>query len=221
MTLFPLSEKFVSLNGEGTHSGKLAAFLRMSGCNLNCSYCDTKWSQDSQSATEHLSLEAITSWIIAEKVQYVTLTGGEPLLQPNIQLLIQGLFELGVHLDIETNGTIDPEPFRIKDDFPHFFVDYKTIHSGMNDFMNPHAFKHLKPKDIIKCVVCHTEDLEDILLRLKKGDWSPQANIYLSPCFDQIDPLKLVDFIHENRSLPLTLQLQLHKILWHPHQRGV
>ena len=93
MNNYKVVEKFISINGEGSRAGQLAAFIRFHYCNLNCSYCDTRYANDSNSNYELLSAQNILDYLKANKVVNVTLTGGEPLLQQNIDYLIDEIFK--------------------------------------------------------------------------------------------------------------------------------
>ena len=88
---FPIAERFVSINGEGAHAGKLAAFIRFPGCNLDCSYCDTQWARDPELTVEFVSVEELCDWVEHEGVACVTITGGEPTLQSDLYRLLHAL----------------------------------------------------------------------------------------------------------------------------------
>ena len=111
MNRLAVVEKFVSINGEGTHAGELAVFLRFRGCNLNCGFCDTKWANAADAPATEESAEELVEYVRQTGVQNVTLTGGEPLLQPHIGELITALGALGYRVEIETNGSVALEPF--------------------------------------------------------------------------------------------------------------
>lgn len=134
MNNYKVVEKFISINGEGSRAGQLATFIRFHYCNLNCSYCDTRYANDSNSNYELLSAQNILDYLKANKVVNVTLTGGEPLLQQNIDYLIDLLLKNGFSVEIETNGSIDIKPF-IKETRPIFTLDYKVPSSTMENEM--------------------------------------------------------------------------------------
>lgn len=104
---FPIAERFVSINGEGAHAGKLAAFIRFPGCNLDCSYCDTQWARDPELTVEFVSVEELCDWVESEGVTCVTITGGEPTLQSDLYRLLHALARLETVevVEIETNGS--------------------------------------------------------------------------------------------------------------------
>lgn len=218
---YKLAEHFISINGEGQRAGELALFLRFEGCNLRCSYCDTAWACGEDAPHELVSLSRITE--IAEEalqngVRNVTLTGGEPLLQPHINDVISRLSELGMQTEIETNGAI---PLR---DFcaplrPVFTMDYKLPSSRMEQHMCVENFALLREADTVKFVCGSREDV----LRAKEiaEQYKPQCPLYLSPVFGQIDPAEIVEIMKEQKMGRFRLQLQLHKFIWHPDTRGV
>lgn len=106
MTQFSLAEAFVSINGEGTRAGELAVFLRFCGCNLACSFCDTTWANQPDVPSKQVTAEELVAYVQKTGVRNVTLTGGEPLLQPGIEILITELCALGYQVEIETNGSV-------------------------------------------------------------------------------------------------------------------
>jgi len=112
--LFPVAEKFVSLNGEGLAAGRPAAFIRFAGCNMWCTYCDTRWANHPLVEVEGWSVPQLLAWVAETGVSCVTLTGGEPLLQPYLPDLVQALLSVEsprpMRVEIETNGSRDLEP---------------------------------------------------------------------------------------------------------------
>ena len=124
-------EKFVSINGEGTRAGELAVFIRFKGCNLHCSYCDTKWANEAGCPYEEMTPGEICEFVKSIGITNVTLTGGEPLLQKDMGDLVRLLIENGNRVEIETNGSVDLRPFA--EDIlrrPVFTMDYKLPSSG-------------------------------------------------------------------------------------------
>ena len=104
--MFKVVESFVSINGESTRAGELAVFIRFKGCNLNCSYCDTKWANETNAEYKNMTVNEICEIVRNTGIKNVTLTGGEPLLQENIEGLIEKLILQGNRVEIETNGSI-------------------------------------------------------------------------------------------------------------------
>ena len=111
MNSYAVAEKFVSINGEGKHAGELAVFLRFRGCNLACGFCDTKWANTAAAPAVRMTTDELVAYVRETGVRNVTLTGGEPLLQPGIDELITALGALGYRVEIETNGSVSLQPF--------------------------------------------------------------------------------------------------------------
>ena len=113
MRTYPVAEWFTSINGEGTHAGELAVFIRLRGCNLQCSYCDTRWANQPDGAATAMTAAAICETVRKTGIRNVTLTGGEPLLHASVRELLQALGQLpDIRIEIETNGSIDLTPFQ-------------------------------------------------------------------------------------------------------------
>ncbi|MBD7912003.1 MULTISPECIES: putative 7-carboxy-7-deazaguanine synthase QueE [Clostridium] len=220
--MFNVVEKFLSIDGEGPTSGELATFIRFQGCNLRCSWCDTKYSWEKESSNEKLSAKEIYDYIKAMGSRNVTLTGGEPLIQPGIEELLKILNcdnTLKVH--IETNGAIDIKPFKDKYENLIFIVDYKLPLSKMSEFMNLDNFKSVGEKDVYKFVVGSNEDLNTAYKLINEYELVSKCLVYLSPVLGKIELEEIVDFIKEKKLNYVRLQVQLHKIVWDKEKRGV
>lgn len=220
MNSYKVVEKFVSINGEGSRAGQLAVFIRFQYCNLNCSYCDTKYANDSNAKYEILTDQDILDYLKSSKVVNVTLTGGEPLLQENIDSLIMLLLDHGYSVEIETNDSIDIKPF-INDNRPIFTLDYKVPSSKMEKKMNLDNYQYLVKDDVIKFVVGSIDDLDKAVEIIDKYDLVNRVQIYFSPIFNLIEPSDIVDYMIEHNLNGIKLQLQLHKFIWDPNLRGV
>lgn len=230
---FRVVEHFVSVNGEGLHAGRLALFVRFAGCNLACSYCDTRWANEPDCPYEVLDANAICALADQAGVVCVTLTGGEPLLQPGIEQLIRLLAERGFDVELETNGSVNLAPFvALRREWEQlsgsvrFTVDYKTPTSGMNGCMHEPSLRLLGAADCIKCVCGSREDLErSAEVLAAQGVWerddSEAPAVLFSPVFGQIEPTCIVDFMKERRLKRARVQLQLHKFIWPADERGV
>ena len=214
-------EKFVSINGEGAHAGELSAFIRFKGCNLSCSYCDTKWANCKDTEAKHMSPQELLEWVMQQRVINVTLTGGEPLLQKGIEELIELLAGNGIRVEIETNGSIPLEKFAALKHRPVFTMDYKLPSSGMEKFMYTDNFSLLKKSDTVKMVAGSSTDLKRALYIIRKYSLSDRCHIYLSPVFGHIEPSDMVEFMIKHHLNKVRLQLQLHKFIWEPERRGV
>ena len=158
--MFPVVEHFISINGEGTRAGELALFVRFKGCGLNCSYCDTAWAKRSDAPAEMLSAEDIAGMAAKSGIKNVTLTGGEPLMQKDIAVLVRLLIQNGSRVEIETNGSIPIEELAMLDERPAFTMDYKLPSSGMEKYMCLENFRFLCCNDTVKFVSGSMEDLE-------------------------------------------------------------
>ncbi len=195
-----VTETFVSLQGEGERQGMPCFFLRLSGCNLRCSWCDTKYSFEN--GTER-SADDIVKEIAASRLQYVCVTGGEPLIQKEELIpLLEILKGADILVDIETNGTI---PFNDITQFASICMDVKCPSSGeMSDLS---LLAHLQEKDSVKFVI---GDEADYLYMVEVlAAYRPNAPVCITPVFGT-DTKWLVDTIIEER-LPVKFQMQLHK----------
>lgn len=220
--MYKVVELFVSINGEGRRAGELAIFVRFAGCNLNCSYCDTSWANKEDVQYTLMSKEDIYEQIKKANVKNVTLTGGEPLLQKDVKALLEYLGEQkGLRLEIETNGSIDVELFRTKENSPSFTIDYKLPGSDMEQKMCLKNFEQVRAADTVKFVCSSREDLLKAKEIIEIYNLDKKAAVYLSPVFGRIDPQDMVAFMIENNMNNIKLQLQLHKFIWDPEKRGV
>ncbi|SFB16613.1 7-carboxy-7-deazaguanine synthase [Acetitomaculum ruminis DSM 5522] len=220
-------EKFISINGEGERAGELAAFIRFWGCNLACTYCDTKWANETSCPYEDLSPKDIYDYILSCNVTNVTLTGGEPLLQKDMIKLLEILLkDKSLHIEIETNGAVSIEKVaKLRDELNaydnlSFTMDYKLISSGFEDAMILENFDYLKPVDIVK-FVCESTDLERAAFVIEKYKLTDKCIVYLSPVFGKIELEEMVEFMKKNCMNKVRLQIQMHKVIWEPDKKGV
>ena len=222
MAIFHVVEKFVSINGEGQHAGELAVFIRLRGCNLNCSYCDTRWACTSDAAAEDMTEEEITGYIKSTGVSRVTLTGGEPLMAEDIMVLLKALSnQLELKIEIETNGSIHIKDFAAINNPPAFTLDYKLKGSGMEDKMLTDNFEFLTAKDTVKFVCSDISELERVCEIVDRYRISDKCTALISPVFGRIEPADMVDYMISHNRNDIRLQLQLHKFIWDPNKRGV
>ena len=217
---YKVNEIFLSIDGEGYRTGLPVVFVRLYGCNLNCSYCDTRYSCEQQEYKE-MSLYDILAQVLSYGVPRVTLTGGEPLIHPGVKDLITSLVANDIEVNIETNGAVDLDEFI---EFKYnskvvFTMDYKCKSSGMEDKMILSNLEFLQPKDVIKFVVSNYNELEKIEYILESSKCKAQP--YVSPVFGAIEPSELVEYVLENKLNNVKVQVQLHKIIWEPTKRGV
>ena len=221
MSCFKVAEKFVSINGEGPRAGEIAVFLRFCGCNLNCSYCDTRWANTIDVKYEIASAEEIVEYVKSTGVKNVTLTGGEPLLQADIARLIVLLGASGAEVEIETNGSVPLKDFVSLTPRPAITADYKLPSSGMEKYMLTENFSYLTLRDAVKFVVGDRYDLARAEEVINKYRLTTGCRVYFSPVFGKIKPEEIAEFMKERKLNGVRLQLQLHKIIWEPDMRGV
>ena len=214
-------ERFVSINGEGAHAGELAAFIRFKGCNLGCSYCDTKWANSQGAVGIEFSADSLADWVDSKRVKNVTLTGGEPLLQEDIEVLITKLLSMGLRVEIETNGSLPLDSYIGAGARPAFTMDYKLPSSNMESAMRRDNFKLLCEHDTVKFVAGTIDDLERAREIIEDYKLCGRCHVYLSPVFGKIRPSEIVDYMIEHEMNDVRLQLQLHKFIWSPAARGV
>ena len=214
-------EKFVSINGEGQRAGEPAAFVRFQGCNLCCSWCDTKWANVPDCPYEEMSPAEVAAWADETGITNVTLTGGEPLLQKEMGELLPLLLADKKHrVEIETNGSVDIAPFCEKDR-PAFTLDYKLPGSGCEARMNTANYGLLRSEDTVKFVIGSREDLERAKEIMEQYGLIGRCQVYLSPVFGQIEPAEMAAFLTEHRMNGVRMQIQIHKVISDPEKRGV
>ena len=218
-----VAEKFISINGEGTRAGELAVFVRFTGCNLRCSYCDTMWANEPGCPYEEMSPAQICEYVRSTGIKNVTLTGGEPLLQKDMDKLISLLIsKCGVRVEIETNGAVDLRPFaELPEGRPLFTMDYKLPSSGYEDRMIAENFSVLEKEDTVKFVSGSRADLERAGEIIEKYGLLDRCHVYFSPVFGRIEPAEIVDFMLNKRMNKARIQIQMHKVIWDPNARGV
>ena len=215
---YALVEHFISVDGEGPTAGALSLFIRLAGCNLRCTWCDTFYAQTAASATQTLTLSELVEVVKQSGVEHVTLTGGEPLLQPGVKELLSALDFVTVH--IETNGSIDVVPFRVGEHV-HFVVDYKLPGSGMEHTMCLQNFDAVTKADAYKFVIADATDMQKAVALVKQHDLVRKTQVYFSTVFAEMTPADVVEVMKQEKLNGVKLQLQLHKYIWDPSIRGV
>ena len=210
-----VNEIYLSVQGESTWVGLPCVFVRLTFCDLRCTYCDTEYAFYEGNK---MALEEIVEKVRSFGCPLVEVTGGEPLLQPNCVPLLQMLCEAGFTVLLETSGahdiaSVDPRVHRI--------VDLKTPSSG-EEGRNLYAnIAHLTPRDELKFVVGSREDYDWAREKIRAHDLSTKVNaVLLSPVFGKIAPSDMVSWMLEDK-LPARFQLQVHKFIWEPRARGV
>ncbi|MBR2094092.1 MAG: radical SAM protein [Fibrobacter sp.] len=225
-------EIFKSIEGEGLRTGLAAVFVRLHGCNLRCSYCDSMYAVEGDDYRQ-MNLNEILDAVKTFGVRAVTLTGGEPLLHANAGELLQKLSECGYLVNVETNGTV---PCRWR--YPGLFytMDWKCESSGMSAKMRIENLATLEADDVLKFVVGSVDDLRetvavvDELSRVKsRVATTPDSvrmmpHIFVSPVFGKLEYQKIVEWMLSEKTMVQNnarFQIQLHKVVWNPDLRGV
>lgn len=220
--IYKVVETFISINGEGQHAGELALFIRFAGCNLNCNYCDTRWANQPDVVYQEMTETEIKALVTDSGVRNVTLTGGEPLLQPGMYQLLETIGSLpDIRIEIETNGSVDIGPYITLIRRPAFTLDYKLPGSGMEAGMNTENYRYLTKEDTVKFVISDKADLTRAREIIEQYQLEGRCGIYYSPVFGRIRPAEIVDDMIEHRLNGVHMQLQMHKFIWDPEQRGV
>ncbi len=223
---FPVAEKFISLSGESLYAGTPAAFIRFQGCNLSCSWCDTRWAVDPSTPNESFPLNQLVDWVAQSGVEHLVLTGGEPLLQPDILSLLVSLLEtLPVRIEVETNGSVSLSPFiGLKEKHPDrliFTMDWKLPASKMSNQMVHANLSLLQKNDVLKFVVDQKEDLQAASDLIEKNRLEGQVFLFFGITENGVSKQELAQFLIQKRWKQSRFQIQLHKIIWGASARGV
>lgn len=226
-----ISEIFDSIDGEGVRAGRLCTFIRMFGCNLRCSYCDSMYAVDRSSTDQppkNMTISEVLSHV-NRNYRRVTLTGGEPLLFPESIKLADRLCSDGYEVNIETNGSCDITAFRdmVRHNENLFFtVDFKLPSSGEMYSMRLSNYDELRPGDVVKFVVGSWEDVDvaaGFARRLVQSYGRENApHIYVGTVFGSFELSDCIDeFMKDPLLADVCFQIQMHKIIWNPNARGV
>ncbi|HNT34209.1 MAG TPA: radical SAM protein [bacterium] len=207
-------EVFHSIQGESTHAGLPCVFVRLSGCNLRCSYCDTQYAYDEG---ERMSLDEILVRVQRYDCPLVEITGGEPLLQEQTPQLTSQLAHKGYTVLVETNGTVDISGL---DKRAIRIMDIKCPGSGCSDKTLWSNVELLRKTDEVKMVLCDERDYLWARGIIEKFNLLERTTVLLSPVHGRLEPAQLAAWILRDR-LNVRLQLQLHKYIWNPETRGV
>jgi len=212
--MLKVNEIFFSIQGESSRMGLPCVFVRLTECNLRCTYCDTEYAFYEG---KERSLESIIDEVRAYNCNLVEITGGEPLLQEHVYDLMKRLCDLGYEVMLETSGNIltdkvDPRVRKI--------IDMKTPSSGMlkhNDYRN---LDLLTPTDEVKFVIGSRLDYDWSKTVMAEYDLTRKCTVLMSVVFGDLMPQELAEWILADR-LRVRFQLQLHKYIWSPETRGV
>lgn len=237
-------EIFRSIEGEGLRTGQAAVFVRLHGCNLRCSYCDSMYAVEGADfwfMNVGEVLAAVEAYRAESGVKCVTLTGGEPLIHADVENLLTALSKAGFEVNVETNGTV-PCKWRLPGLF--YTMDWKCQSSGMSGKMKIENLATLSKDDVLKFVVGSVEDLqetESVVAQLSQildrssriADGTTQnsqsissnmPHIFVSPVFGTLSYEEIVNWMLSSRVMTQNnarFQVQLHKVVWDPDLRGV
>lgn len=202
-----ISEIFYSLQGESKTVGLPTVFIRLTGCPLRCQYCDTSYAFSGGKIT---SIADIIEQVEGYQTKYITVTGGEPLAQPECLSLLEQLADKGYEVSLETSGALDVAKV---DTRISKVMDLKTPASA-EESRNLYAnIQYLTAEDQVKFVICNREDYDWSKQKILEYQLDEKCELLFSPAMGQQDPTELAEWILSDQ-LPVRFQLQLHKILW-------
>lgn len=209
-----VNEIFHSIQGESTFAGLPCAFVRLSGCPLRCAWCDTSYAFDEGRL---MTIDGIVDEVQSLGVDLVEVTGGEPLAQEQTPALLLTLADRGLTVLLETNGA---EDISVVDSRVHIIMDIKCPSSGMMERMRWSNIDELTAKDEVKLVIGSSTDYEFARDVIRERRLNERCGVLISTVFDRVSPREIVARMLEDR-LPARFQLQLHKLIWSPDERGV
>lgn len=207
-------EIFRGIQGESTYAGVPCIFLRLTGCNLRCLYCDTAYAYEDG---VELSEDEIAGRVAGYGIRTVEITGGEPLMQEGARQLIKRLLDSGYKVLLETNGSMEVAGV---DRRAVIILDIKTPGSGMSEHNLLSNLSHLKTGDEVKFVITGRGDYEWAREFIAAYSLADKCSVLFSPAFGSLDPQQLAGWILEER-LDVRLNLQLQKYIYGPDCRGV
>lgn len=213
---FLINEIFSSIEGETTFQGQLMLFVRFTGCNLRCTYCDTAYAY---SEGESYTLIQLIDKILCYNLKIIHLTGGEPLLQRDLLTLIEKLIEKEKTILIETNGSLSIKNYLLKP--VHIMLDIKTPGSNESTHFHNENINLMRKQDEFKFVITSKEDYNFAKNMIIKNNLIEKGfTINLSPALPNLQPEKLAKWIVEDK-LQIRFNLQIHKYIWPNTEKGV
>lgn len=212
--MLKINEIFYSIQGESTYAGRRCVFVRLTYCNLRCTYCDTEYAFYKGSDK---SIETIIDEIEKYDCNLVEVTGGEPLMQKESLGLMKKLCDLNFTVLLETGGSL---PIKDVDERVKIIMDLKTPSSGMMKKNFYENINFIKNNDEIKFVIGSREDYEWSKEIIQKHQLIDKCPVLFSTIFDKLEPVALSEWILEDK-LNVIFQLQMHKYIWEPDKRGV
>ncbi len=215
---FNISEIFYSIQGEGTRSGMPCVFVRLQGCRLRCSWCDTPYALEIKHIEKIMTPDEIFEKIYSYNCKFVEFTGGEPFEQSEIHRIMKKLCDEDFTVAVETSGYIDVSDI---DKRIIKILDIKCPDSGMSKKNNFNNLININPIDEVKFVIASRTDFDYAVSIINKYLLTERtASVILSPVFGKMENINLAEWILES-GLNLRMQLQMHKYIWEPHRRGV
>lgn len=212
--LLRINEIFHSLQGESRQAGRPCVFVRLTGCNLRCVWCDTEYAFEQG---EKMTCDTILDTVSRFATRYVLITGGEPLLQPQVHRLIAALLDRGYEVGLETGGSLDIAPV---DPRVTIIMDLKCPGSGMQTSNLWNNVERLKATDEVKFVLADRRDYEWAREVIGRHRLIERCAVLLSPVHGRLPPRELAGWML-NDALAARLQLQIHKYIWPAARRGI
>jgi 7-carboxy-7-deazaguanine synthase len=209
-----INEIFKSIQGETSYAGMPCIFIRITGCNLRCSYCDTTYAYEDGI---EMPIGSILEYVAGFKAKLVCITGGEPLSEKDTPLLIDELLKRNYTVLVETNGSLD---IRMIPQEAIKIMDIKCPDSNMSHLMHWQNINYLTKSDEVKFVLHSRSDYAWAKEVMEKYHLSETTNVLIGTVFDALLPRTVVQWILED-DLDVRFQLQLHKYIWEPQTRGV
>ena len=209
-----INEIFHSIQGESSHMGRPCVFVRLTYCNIRCSYCDTEYAFYEG---KEMSIDEILETVRRYECKLVEVTGGEPLFQENVHELMKRLCNEGFEVLLETGGSLDIScvDARVKR-----IVDFKCPSSKMMKKNLWENVNNLKAGDEVKFVISNREDYDWAKEIIQKHQIEKRCPILMSVVFGELEPIQLAEWILEDK-LNVRYQLQMHKYIWSPETKGV
>lgn len=212
--MLKVNEIYFSIQGEGTKAGLPCVFIRLTYCNLRCTYCDTEYAfYEGKDMTMEQVLEEVKKY----GCNLVEVTGGEPLIQKECIPLMTELCDLGYEVMIETGGSL---PIKNIDPRVKVIMDLKCPSSKMTKKNHYDNISYLKDFDEVKFVIGTREDYEWSKQMIEQYQLDKKCIVLFSPVFGSIEPVNIVDWLLEDK-LNVRFQLQMHKFIWDPATKGV
>jgi len=209
-----VNEIFGSIQGEGTRAGLPCVLVRLTGCNLDCTWCDTAWAR---TEGNEMSVDEVLAQTSRFGCGLVEVTGGEPLAQAGTVGLVEALCDAGFEVLVETNGSLDVAQIDAR---AVRIIDFKCPASGVSDRICWDNIEHLRPHDEAKFVIADRRDYDFARQTVAANNLNDKCTVIFSPAAGLLAASELAEWILQDR-LPVRLGLQLHKMIWPEKDRGV